>query len=68
MPPLSQPSNKEVTKQFTKLTDYPWAILSPFLPFKRKRNLDLCDVMNAILWLLRTSCHGAARAVAELTQ
>ncbi|WP_461151839.1 transposase [Spirosoma pulveris] len=57
-----------MTKQFTKLTDYPWAILSPFLPFKRKRNLDLCDVMNAILWLLRTSCHGAARAVAELTQ
>ena len=45
-----------MTKQFTKLTDYQWAAISPFLPLKRKRKLDLCDVMNAILWLLRTGC------------
>lgn len=42
--------------QFTKLTDYQWATISPFLPIKRKRKLDLRDVMNAILWLLRTGC------------
>ena len=45
-----------MTKQFTKLTDYQWAAISPFLPLKRKRKLDLRDVMNAILWLLRTGC------------
>lgn len=45
-----------MTSQFTKLTDYQWATISPFLPIKRKRKLDLRDVMNAILWLLRTGC------------
>lgn len=45
-----------MTKQFTELTDYQWAAISPFLPLKRKRKLDLCQVMNAILWLLRTGC------------
>ena len=45
-----------MTEQFTKLTDYQWLTISPFLPLKRKRRLDLRDVMNAILWLLRTVC------------
>ena len=63
---LWSPNNKGMTKQFTKLTDYQWAAISPFLPLKRKRKLDLRNVMNALLWLLRISCHGAARAVAKL--
>ena len=54
MPPLWSPNYKEMTKQFTKLTDYQWSAISSFLPIKRKRKLDLCQVMNAILWLLRT--------------
>lgn len=45
-----------MTKQFTKPTNYHWAVISPFLPVKCKRKLYLCDVMNAILWLLRTHC------------
>jgi transposase len=45
-----------MTKQFNKLTDYQWAAISAFLPLKRKRKLDLCEVVNAILWLLRTGC------------
>ncbi|WP_229311804.1 transposase [Larkinella rosea] len=45
-----------MTSQFTKLTDYQWATVSPFLLIKRKRKLDLRDVVNAILWLLRTGC------------
>jgi transposase len=45
-----------MTKQFSKLTDSQWATISHFLPLKRKRKLDLCQVMNAILWLLRTGC------------
>ncbi|WP_207509743.1 IS5 family transposase [Telluribacter humicola] len=45
-----------MTKQFNKLTDSQWAAISPFLPIARKRKIDLCEVMNAILWLLRTGC------------
>ncbi|OIN57393.1 IS5 family transposase [Arsenicibacter rosenii] len=43
-----------MTKQWEPLTDYQWAAISPFLPVNRKRKLDLRQVMNAILWLLRT--------------
>lgn len=45
-----------MTEQFTKLTDYQWLAISPFLAIKRKRKLDLRDIMNASLWLLRTGC------------
>ncbi|WP_461088717.1 transposase [Spirosoma gilvum] len=45
-----------MTKQFSKLTDSQWATISSFLSLKRKRKLDLCQVMNAILWLLRSGC------------
>ena len=56
-----------MTTQFTKLTDYQWDAISSFFNLKRKRTLDLRDVVNAILYILRTGCHGAARAVAEPT-
>ncbi|WP_460914755.1 transposase [Spirosoma areae] len=36
------------------MTDHQWAAISPVLPLKRK--LDLCNVIKAILWLLRTGC------------
>jgi transposase len=57
---------KTMTKQFSKLTDYQWDQSlrrsgSPFFNLKRKRKLDLRDVMNrtggpAILYILRTGC------------
>jgi transposase len=53
-----------MTKQFYKLTDPQWAAISPFLNLKRKRKHALRHVINIILWLVRTGCHGAARAVA----
>lgn len=43
-----------MTEQFTELTDYQWATISPYLPIKRKRKIKLRQVVNAILWLLRT--------------
>ena len=45
-----------MTKQWTPLTDYQWATISPFLPLKRKRQHDLRLIVDAILWLLRTGC------------
>jgi putative transposase len=42
------------------LTDEQWAILAPLLPLPhencRPRQADLREVMNAILYLLRTGC------------
>ena len=43
-----------MTKQFSKLTDPQWAAISPFFDLKRKRKHDLRQMMNIILWLLRT--------------
>jgi transposase len=45
-----------MTKQFSKLTDPQWAAISPFFDLKRKRKHDLRQMMNIILWLLRTGC------------
>ena len=45
-----------MTSQWQPLTDYQWDAISPFFNIKRKRKLDLRQVMNAILWLLRTGC------------
>lgn len=43
-----------MTKQFSKLTDSQWAAISPFFNLKRKRKHDLRQMINIILWLLRT--------------
>jgi transposase len=45
-----------MTSQWQPLTDYQWAAISPFFNLKRKRKHDLRQMMNAILWLLRTGC------------
>jgi transposase len=45
-----------MTKQFSKLTDSQWAVISPFFNLKRKRKHDLRQITNIILWLLRTGC------------
>ncbi|QIP12026.1 IS5 family transposase [Spirosoma aureum] len=45
-----------MTKQFSKLTDPQWAAISPFFKLKRKRKHDLRQMVNIILWLLRTGC------------
>ncbi len=36
-------------EQFTELTDYQWPVISPYLPIKRKRKIELRQVVNAIL-------------------
>ena len=45
-----------MTKQWQPLTDPQWAAISPFFNLKRKRKHDLRQIMNCILWLLRTGC------------
>ena len=45
-----------MTRQWEPLTDYQWAAISPFFNLQRKRKAELRQVMNAILWLLRTGC------------
>jgi transposase len=43
-----------MTKEFTELTDPQWAAISPFLTTTRKRKHDLRQIMNALLFILRT--------------
>jgi len=43
-----------MTKQWEPLTDYQWDAISPFFNLQRKRKVELRQVVNAILWLLRT--------------
>ena len=45
-----------MTKQWSPLTDPQWGAISPFLSLKRKRKHDLRQILNVILWLLRTGC------------
>ena len=45
-----------MTKQWQPLTDPQWAAISPFFDLKRKRKHDLRQIINIILWLLRTGC------------
>ena len=43
-----------MTKQWKPLTDSQWTAISPFFKLKRKRKHDLRQIINIILWLLRT--------------
>jgi transposase len=43
-------------KQYSRLTDPQWGAISVFLDIKRKRKLELRDVVDAILYILRTGC------------
>ncbi len=45
-----------MTKQWKPLTDPQWAAISPFLDLNRKRTHDLRQIVDSILWLLRTGC------------
>ena len=45
------------------LTDREWELIEPFMPpakaVGRPRTTDLREVVNAIVYLLRSGCHGA---------
>jgi transposase len=45
-----------MTKQWKPLTDAQWAAISPFLRLDRQRTHDLRQIIDPILWLLRTGC------------
>ena len=45
-----------MTTQWQPLTDYQWAAISPFFNLQRKRKHDLRQILDVILWLLRTGC------------
>ena len=40
----------------TNLSDSQWAIISKFLDIKRSRKHDLREIVNAILYLVKTGC------------
>lgn len=40
--------------QFRELSDSQWQVIQEFLPVRRKRRLDLRQVVNAIFWIVRT--------------
>jgi Putative transposase of IS4/5 family (DUF4096)/Secretion system C-terminal sorting domain len=41
-------------EKYKYLTDSQWKIIAEFLPFQRKRKLNLRNIVDAILWLDRT--------------
>lgn len=41
-------------EKYKRLTDSQWQVMAGFLPVKRKRQLNLRDIVDAILWLDRT--------------
>lgn len=41
-------------EKYKRLTDSQWQVMAEFLPVKRKRQLNLRDIVDAILWLDRT--------------
>jgi len=43
-------------EKYERLTDSQWQVMSEFLPTKRKRRLNLRDIVDAILWMDRTGC------------
>lgn len=45
-----------MTKQWKPLTDPQWDAISPFFNLERKRKHNLRQMINIILWLLRTGC------------
>ncbi len=45
-----------MTKQWKPLTDPQWDAISPFFDLKRKRKHNPRQMINIILWLLRTGC------------
>ena len=45
-----------MTEQYERLTDSQWAAISVDLDLKRKRILDLRDILDGIFYILRTGC------------
>lgn len=42
--------------QFIELSDSQWEVLKDFLPVQRRRKYCLREVVNVILWVVRTGC------------
>jgi transposase len=53
---LFRPKNKEMTEQYERLTDSQWGTISEEFNIKRKRELDLRDILDALFYILRTGC------------
>jgi transposase len=61
----------KLEKRYKQLTDKQWSSISPFFDLERKRKLCLREVLNSILWVLRTGIqwrnipekHGAWTAI-----
>lgn len=50
----SLPKRQEMQTKFEPLTDDQWEVIKHFVNWKRKREINLRDVFNSILWLTRT--------------
>jgi putative transposase len=45
-----------MTNYPTNVSDSQWQIISKFLDVERRRKYDLCEIVNAILYLVKTGC------------
>jgi len=45
-----------MTNYPTNLSDSQWQVISKYLDIKRSRKYDLCEIVNAILYLVKTGC------------
>jgi transposase len=45
-----------MTEKYERLTDSQWAAISEQFDLKRKRSLDLRDILDALFYILRTGC------------
>jgi len=45
-----------MSPRYTRLTDSQWQNIKPLLDTQRKRKYDLREILNALLWLVRTGC------------
>jgi len=45
-----------MTNYPTNVSDSQWQIISKFLDVERSRKYDLRDIVNAILYLVKTGC------------
>lgn len=42
--------------RYTRLTDSQWEVIKPLIDVQRKRKYSLRDILNALLWIVRTGC------------
>lgn len=61
-----RPKQQDMQRKFNPLTDDQWEVIKHFFNWKRKREINLRDVCDAILWITRTGDNGETWIAASL--